>query len=251
MPILTDAKIDAPLTQGDLLTGLCLYATGDDWAKCGGSIERLEKCDLCLVISRPCVARHKSTIVVAAVKAADQDLGDIETFEDVRRSLNRLRDGHGLPDRFYLGQIPGRSGGRYFALLDSLHSVTVPPIPELEEFLKTGRIATLSEDFRRDLHLRLFSAMANLGFDDSGWYSDQDLDWLVQKGEQKLNESKAELSKQEAALFALNASGGAKNRKETEGRQNAIEKLRSEVDRFEDELEGYRREQGSRKHGSE
>src|SRR5882672_1100195 len=53
--------------------------------------------------------------------------------------------------------------GRYYAHLDSLHTITKPPAEPLLTFLREKRIATLTDEFRHDLHLRFFSAFASLG----------------------------------------------------------------------------------------
>jgi hypothetical protein len=247
MPILRLPNNDDPLTQGDILQDLHLYATGSDWAD-GGSPERLEGYDLSLILSRPCVIVHKPQIVVAAVKGIKEEPQDVETFEKVREFLTQLRDGQRRPDRFYLGQIPDYPAGRYYAHLDSLHSVAVPPRAEVYKFLKVGRIATLTKDFRRDLHVRIFSAVANLGFDDFGWYSDEDLKWLVPKGREKLQQMKTELEKKQAKLAQLQASGTAKDDRHIEGLEQDIGSHKRKVEEFEQELKGYEEELFTRNH---
>ena len=237
MPILRLPKNDDPLTQGDILQGLRLYATGCDWADCG-SPEWLDQWDLSLVISRPCAIIHKRQILVAAVKATKEEPQNVDTFDKVREFLTQLRDGHRRPDRFYLGQIPDRSEGRYYAHLDSLHTVAVPARDELDEFLKHSRIATLVEEFRRDLHVRIFFAVAELGFSDFGWFSDNDLKWLVRKGREKLHEMKKELEGKQAELADIQASGAAKSGSHLENLRNNIANLQAKVREFEEEQMG-------------
>ncbi len=72
MPILRLPKNDDPLTQGDILSGLRLYATGNDW-NVGGSPEELDQYNLSLVFSRPCAVLHKPRIVVAAGRVQYED----------------------------------------------------------------------------------------------------------------------------------------------------------------------------------
>ncbi len=247
MPILRLPKNDAPLTQGDVLQGLHLYATGCDWAD-RGSPERLDQCDLSLVVSRPCAIIHKRQILVAAVKPIKEKPQDAETFEKVKGFLTQLRDGYRRPDRFYLGQIPDLSEGRYYAHLDSFHTVAVPPPHELEEFLKYGRIATLVEDFRRDLHMRILSAVADLGFSDFGWYSDEDLNWLMRKGREKLHHMKKELEGKEGELAEVHASGAAKSKSHVEHLENSIKTFQPKVQEFQEELKGYEGELQRREH---
>ena len=243
MPILRVPSSDEPLTQGDVLQGLRLYATGADWTAPGGSPELLQGYDLSLVISRPCVVLHKRQIIVAAVKPIrEPPQDDVKTFDEVQRFLNRLRDGYRRPDRFYLGQMPDMPAGRYYAHLDSLHSIAVPTPPELEAFLKNNRRATLTEEFRRDLHLRVFSAVADLGFDDHGWYSDEDLSWLVDRGEEKLREMETKLAEQKGNLSDLQASGAAKDPQQVTGMGTHIAKLECTVQKFRDELSHYQSE---------
>ena len=112
----------------------------------------------------------------------------------------------------------------------------------LSAFLKTNRIAKLTEGFSRDLHLRILGCVANLGFDDYGWLSDQDLDWLVRVGDAELLEKKAAVASLEAKLSELQASGGSKNVKEIQGRERAIKELQESIDGFEQDLDDYRQE---------
>ena len=243
MPILETPKNDDPLAQGDILHGVALYATGNDWAETKGSPELLQTIDLCLVISRPCVLRHKNQIVVAAVKAKVEKVPtEIDTFDKVLTFLNQLRDGHGSPDRFYLGQIPDLPSGRYYSHLDSLHSVAVPEAKELAAYLCSHRVARLSNTFCRDLHVRLFSTFANLGFNDVEWFSDSDLKWLVDLGLGECSRKRTELDGKNADLSSLQASGAAINSKHTESIRTAIVKLSKEVDDIKAKLSPYEEE---------
>jgi len=246
MPILRQPDDDAPLNQGDILKGLRLYITGEDWSGStvpGGSPEWAEQCSFSMVISRPCVLYHKPRIIVAAIDCVKGDVPEgLTTFKDVQAFLNRLRDGYGRPDRFYLGCIPGAERGRYFVQLDSLHSVVKPPEHGLRAFLKSNRVATLTDDFRRDLHLRVLASVANLGFDDYGWLSDEDLRWVLDAGNAELLQKQMQLAEEKRKIAELQASGGGKSPKEEAGREKKLEKLQAEVDEFERELGGYKDE---------
>jgi hypothetical protein len=230
MPILDLPSDDAPLTQGDVLEGLPLYATGASWGERNNDAIAV-KSSLCLVISRPCVVANKDSVIVAEIDHTSAGVPhEAETFEKVRAFLETLRDGLGTPDRFYLGQVPNYSQpGRFFARLDSLHTVKLPHKDQIVTLLKTRRIATLNPDFRRDLHRRVFSAFAALGFDDLNWYSDEDLRWLVQVGRQDRAKIDAQLQQQRSERLR-NAASGQSNQ-ELDGKlAKAEEKLRITVE---------------------
>jgi hypothetical protein len=227
MPILEIAETNAQLRQGDVLHGINLYATGNDWEENKGSSCLLDGFDLCMVVSRPCVLAHKSQIVVVAVRHSDEKLpkkkkesssqeesenpssNDIQSFAEIRCYLEQLRDGDRRRDRFYLGQIPDHAAGRYYACFDSFHTCSVPPPKDLEVFLQTHRVVKLSDQFSRDLHIRLFAAFASLGFDDTTWYSTPDLEWLVHQGQAELEQEQGKLNSMKADLAKSNASGTA------------------------------------------
>ncbi len=250
MPILRRPDDDAPLSQGDILQGLRLYITGRDWsspAAAGSLAEEAEHCKYSMVISRPCVIAHKPTILVAAIQPVRGNVpGGLQSFDEVRAFLTRLRDGYGKPDRFYLGQIPNAEPGRYYAHLDSFHTVVKPDAPALAAYLRENRLATLADDFRRDLHLRILACVANLGFDDHGWLADQDLQWLVQAGEAELHSKGSALAGEKGTLAGLQASGDFKTPAEEEGRQKAIAKKQEELDAFEQEINLFRAELANR-----
>src|ERR1700730_7053236 len=186
MSIIEPARSGAPLTQGDLLSGIALFATKGSWDENGGQAS-VVKSELCLVLSRPCVAAHKKHVVVAAVaKFPDNLPKNIDSFDRVLDFLTGARDGGSSPDVFYLGQLPGRSG-RYCARLDSFHTIEVPDgKQERDQFLEARRTLTLPSDFARDLHVRVFGAFASLGFDDHSWPSTEDLQWLGNQGKTDL-----------------------------------------------------------------
>ena len=165
---------NAHLSQGDILKGVSLFLTTKTWDEGGGG----KKTDhsLCLVVSRPCVAAHKEKIIVAAIERYKNKRPDqFESRVEARYYYEDIRDGFSAPDQFYLGQIPGYDGS-FCARLDSLHTIQIPVDSQAKaEFASRFRIAVLSADFCRDLHLRVFRAIASLGFDDHRWFATDEL----------------------------------------------------------------------------
>ncbi len=250
MPILKQLDADAPLNQGDVLKGLRLYSTGHDWGSTdasGGSPEWAKHCVYSMVVSRPCVVYHKPAITVAAISVVKGDVPSIvKSFAEVRAFLNHLRDGYGRPDRFYLGQIPNADLGRYYAHLDSFHTVARPGDAELKAFLASNRVATLTDSFRRDLYLRVLACIANLGFDDYGWLSDRNLQWLLEAGDAELHQKKAGLASEKTKLAEILASGESKSASEKKNREKTLASQQKEIEDFERDLGAYRREAQSR-----
>ena len=198
MPIVEPAAVGAPLTQGDILRGVTLFSTKEGWNERGGEAAKAPF-KLCLVVSRPCNANFKSHIVVAGVeKYPDDTPREINTFSKVLDFMIGARDGTSSPDVFYLGHLPG-SNGRYCARLDSLHTIGIPQDQGTSEsFIVQRRIATLNSDFLRSLHTRLFNSFASLGFDDQGWPSTQDLQWIVTQGQADIAKAEGEVKQLEA-----------------------------------------------------
>lgn len=252
MPIVILPSEDSPLSQGDILKGLRLYSTKGDWDNQDepGGRSQLEKFELCLVLSRPCVLQHKPDFIAAAINVVKEappvevsPEDKVEAYKRVKAFLERLRDGIGRPDRFYLGQLPNLSAGRYYAQLDSLHSISKPPAEKLPELLRKHRIGTLSGEFCRDLHVRVFSAFANLGFNDAGWLSDADLQWIVNVGRQAVLAKEGKLQEQRTVLSQRAASGEQPPRGQLDNEQKHLVKLEqertvlcAEVSEYENEL---------------
>lgn len=179
MPIIQLAASDSPLTQGDILQGVNLFETR--LSESGGDSEA-SKAELSLVLSRPCVAAHKQSVLVAELRNQSPSLPkEVESFEDALGFFTDTRDGLDTPDRFYLGTIPAYHG-RFFVMLDRIYTVTYS---DIESLLKR-RVATLNPEFARDLHLRIFRSFASLGFDDVGWFATDDLKLLIQYGQSEL-----------------------------------------------------------------
>ncbi len=238
MPIVRSPDAGSPLSQGDILSGINLYATKDAHAPDGGeSAEVAEK--LCLVISRPCVAAHKATVIVAAVaRWKANPPRDLAGFDAVRIFLTKYRDGHGSPDIFYLGQLPGRElEGRFAARLDSLHTIQVPQDDQAcREFLATRRLYTLTEEFARDLHVRLFGSFASLGFDDHAWFATEDLEWLVREGQSELQAARAKETGELAKQAKHATEGGRFEEKPLNEARRTIEALVTALHPYEQEL---------------
>ena len=58
----------------------------------------------------------------------------------------------------------------------------------------------LHDDFIRDLHVRLFNSFARFGFDDHEWFSDPDLDVMINTGEQEIAALQAAFSEAESSV---------------------------------------------------
>src|SRR5262245_54699381 len=83
MPMIEPARPGTPLTQGDILSGVALFATKSSQKEKGGEAA-VTKSDLCLVLSRPCAAAHKKHVVVAGIaKYPDAVPKGLDTFDKV------------------------------------------------------------------------------------------------------------------------------------------------------------------------
>jgi len=247
MPIIeTNIPDESALTQGDILRDINLYFTCNTWSDKGGPARRLPNC-FSLVISRPCVVAHKKTILVCAIeKFTDGVPEEAKTLEERCAFLTELRDGSGSPDRFYLGHLPNEKTGRFYARLDSLHTIMLPEADNLVALLKKHRVARLSVDFSRDLHIRVFTAVASLGFDDHGWYSTEDLNWVVASGLVALQELTLDLSKKEAALAGFVAQG-FKNPQQQANLEAEVQRVREKISAMKGILAPYEAESAKRK----
>lgn len=241
MPIIEPARSGALLTQGDLLSGISLFATKGSWEEKGGQAATM-KAELCLVLSRPCVAAHKKHVVVAGVaKYPDTVPKTIDSFDKVLDFLTGARDGASSPDVFYLGQLPGRSG-RYCARLDSLHTIEVPEEKEQRaQFLAVRRALTLHSDFARDLHLRVLGAFASLGFDDHRWPSTEDLQWLVNQGQAEVAAAMLVMRQLETQKASRGAEGTQFKETDLTAAQEKLGKLQERVAPYERELQSRQR----------
>jgi hypothetical protein len=243
MPIIERPRSGSPLSQGDILKEITLFLTADEWGEGGGRPEKSPH-RLGLILSRPCVIEHKNTVIVASVqKLKDNPPRDANTFETVLSFLIGLRDGPESPDVFYLGQIPGMSG-RFAARLDLLHTIQVPPSGSARQsFVDGRRVASLHPDFVRDLHLRLFRAVATLGFDDHRWLSDSDLYWLVESGKADLLKAQSKVQELRVKRSSQQAQGAPFDTKELERAEEAERGLLDLMQPYEQEQQ-RRRGQG-------
>jgi hypothetical protein len=237
MPIIEEVLEGDLLNQGDILRGVTLFATQDSANPKGGDAAKAPF-PLCLVVSRPCAIAHKQNIVVAGIdKYPDSVPKDMNSFEKVLDYLTSARDGETSPDVFYLGQIPTEKKGRYRAKLDSLFTIQIPSEPELlAAFVREKRIAKLNQAFCRSLHTRLFTAFATLGFDDNGWLSTDDLDWLVKQGLADVAEADSAVGKLLAQQSSLHAEGKAFEERPLTRAKEALAELKAKIQPFEEEL---------------
>jgi len=107
MPIIQDPRAEAPLTQGDIRSGVALFATKAGGEENKGGQAALTRFESCLVLSRPCAAAHKKHVVVAGVaKYPDAVPKGLDSFDKALDFLTGARDGAASPDVFYLGQLP-------------------------------------------------------------------------------------------------------------------------------------------------
>lgn len=241
MPILESAVKGTPLSQGDILQDIPLFLTN---VPASGHVEEKKvPLGFCLVLSRPCVTAHKKQIVVAQIRKFDDKLPkEITTAAKVLEFLKRLRDGHGSPDVFYLGHIPDQNG-RFCARFDSIYTIAIPDVEtERQAFVDTHRVATIHADFTRDLHVRLFSAFASLGFNDNGWFSTGDLEWLVNQGRADISEAETIVNAEKAKQSSQEAQGKPFDKKTLAEAEVALTNLREDIGPYAAELERRRKE---------
>lgn len=234
MPIIEFVSSTDPISQGDLFSGMPLFATGNS------ADSRKTPHKLCLVLSRPCNAIRASKLVVAAVeKYADNVPRDADSFDRVLDFLESIRDGRKTPDLFYLGQIPNYTG-RFAARFDSIHTVDVPSDEaDRLQFVEDHRIGRLEMEFARDLHLRILRAFASLGFDDQNWLSDLDLEWLAQQARTDVAKLEAELNEAQTELAKKQAAGKVAPEKRVEQLTRKLDSLRERAQPYIDQA-GFR-----------
>lgn len=231
MPIIESAAHELPLSQGDVLKDIKLFRTDIE-----SNSQKEGKAQFSLVLSRPCVTAHKRTITVAAIeKYAPNIPGDVETFEDMRAFLTDTRDGLDAPDVLYLGSLPGQNG-RFAARLEQMHTIVISDGMTHATLVERHRIAKLNEEFRRDLHLRIFRAFASLGFDDIGWYSDDDLTSLVKFADLDISKLQTEIAQQKAKSTLQEMRGTQHSAKQLQPVESRLSALMKEVAPFRQEL---------------
>jgi hypothetical protein len=223
MPIVVPSDPASSLDQGDILVGVKLYFTSSKDEFPSAKLAH----DLALVMSRPCVAVNKKRVVLAAIEPFKRELPKNFQPADLKQLLSILtevRDADGS-DVFYLGELPGFGPERYQARLDSLVTIEVPvEAGARAQWTDRVRKASLHPDFRRDLHTRLFLSIAKQGFEDHGWMSDADLDWVIQFGRSKVTE--AELGVQAAEVAVATAQHSGTFSKAHQGLESALGKAK-------------------------
>lgn len=235
MPITKLACESDPLSQGDILEGVRLFSTQEPWVENGGSSRMLDA-KLCLVISRPCVASHKTHVTVVPIEKVNSGIpDDVKSFSDVLEFLTSLRDGTNTPDMFYIGELPERKG-RFAARLDSFHDVQFPSGKDRAEFVAKCRIGRLDIEFSRDLHSRIFRAFASLGFDDTGWITDEDLEWVLEKGRAEIADAQRDLHDKQAEQSKKSFSGKDMPQNVVSKSQERLDRVKEVLAPFEEEL---------------
>jgi hypothetical protein len=242
MAIIEPHRAGTSLSQGDILTGIRLYSSLIEADSLGPGTPEDNKAVACLIVSRQCVTSHKPVIVVAAVKKYQAEPKYDSTYEELEDFFKTIRDGVEAPDQFYLGHLPSMQG-RYFAKLDSLHTLQIPKAGEQRQMLVDRcRIATLNVDYIRALHTRLFQAFANMGFEDHQWCSTEDLRLLVDKGQAEIRSKK---DKSNFQAMAMDAAGRKQDKAKTESPNRAILDMEAKLQPYIDELQRRQLPSGS------
>lgn len=210
MPIVVPAEPGSHLSQGDILRDVPIAV-----ANLEGGTSANARVPFVLVVSRPCKALRDTTIVIAPVNVFKVDLAVLDkkpqgALDRTRRLLSGFRDGVTITpefsDDFYLGTIEPTSGVRYAAKLTLLASAMVPEAAaERAQWVRARRVGRLEPDFRRDLHLRLSLTFARLGHDDFRWYSDADLELVINAGQTELQQLELELTSAKRAVLEREA----------------------------------------------
>jgi hypothetical protein len=165
------------LSQGDILRKVSFAVTDVE-----GNLAADAKAKYLLVVARPCNAVRAPAVTVAPIVPFPLDLNHLNeskaesgpSLDRMRRILAGIRDGGQFSDSFYLGTLEA-SNRRFAAQLSTLSTIQVPvKSEERAAWIKERRVWRLHDDFVKDLHLRLFTAFARLGFDDETWFVDAD-----------------------------------------------------------------------------
>ena len=189
MPIVEECLLDTVLSQGDILKGVSLFASA--YGSSGYDASKLSP-EMCLVLSRPCIAIREKYVCVATIDKYKGSLPkDVESLDDMIDFLEDVRNGTESPDVFYLGQLPGyEDSDRFCARLNLIHTIEIPVdsgnSSRRQCFVNERRICRLRTAFCHDLHHRLFRSYASLGFDDHAWFPTKDLEMVIERGEREL-----------------------------------------------------------------
>ncbi len=244
MPIIEIATLGTPLSQGDILKDVNLFATGEVTNASGG-VAMKSPHSMCLVLTRPCGIEHKQSVIVSSVEKLHDDVPrEVDSFKRILSFLTNLRDGLNSPDVFYLGQLPTLQG-RYGARFDNLRTIQIPLAgSDRQTFVDRKRIAALHPDFVRDLHARLFRAVASLGFDDYGWMSDSDLKWLLDRGRADLLLAQAKTQEHRTQRSGQEAKGARFDEKQLKDAESGEQELSESLWPYQEE---YQRRELQRK----
>ena len=102
MPIIETPIPGSPLSQGDILSDINLFSTGEPWGAQNGTATKSPR-GLCVILSRPCVIEHKNAVIVAGIdKLPENTPRDADSLKRILSFLTNLRDGTSSPDVFYL-----------------------------------------------------------------------------------------------------------------------------------------------------
>ncbi|MCL2824846.1 MAG: hypothetical protein FWD57_12735 [Polyangiaceae bacterium] len=240
MSILVPADHCDELRQGDLLVQAITPSINEDGRyACNTGIV--------LVVSRNCNAFRKPYITVASVETRPiTGVQHAKTIGALVEYFKQLRDGESMLDTFYLGTINADTQNRYVAKLDQLHTISIPKhLDARQEYLRAHRTHHLSQDYVRELQLRLFRAFASMGFDDYEWWDDGDLDFVKRVGLAQLSVAKAELSRLEAERDGKVLACGQQHAR---GYDSDIAKLKNRLANIESEISPVLRAQEKRQH---
>lgn len=238
MPILERVDAAADLAQGDLLREVSLHG-GD----AEGESFRLPE-TVALVVSRDCNALRDRIITVSPVREFAAQVPQGLNAEELSDFFASVRDGDTTPDRLYLGSLlDAAAAPRFQARLDQLCTLRLPedPAPRAE-WVRVHRVARLTPDFIRALPVRLFQAIARVGYDDVRWYSTQDLRWLLVQADAELAGRDAELAAKRSELARAQAADPHNTRRlaaaerDVKDAQNARDKLAEQFAQYRREL---------------
>ncbi len=232
MPILEVPPAGLDLAQGDILANLTLFAGGDAEAV------RIPETHA-LVLSRDCTAVRDRFLTVAPVQSFTTPPKGMSP-DELAQFFAELRDGDAEPDRLYLGSLsPEPEAPRYKAHLDRLCLVRTPTQERRAAWVVENRIARLTADFVRALPVRLFQATARVGFDEYGWYSTTDLQWLMLVVDGEVARLGADLAAKKVALATAQA---AANKGAADSAQKEVRKAEDALLKFTTKFQPYRDE---------
>lgn len=231
MPIIDDqVQADSPLSQGDILKDVPLFVTGED----GNPVH--QPGSLCLVISRPCTAVRSRILSVAVIVQYPDVPKYANDFRKLKKTLTSLRDGISI-GKFFLGHLPNHHG-RFCADFTQIFSIVIPvDESERQRFIAARRLARLTSDFSKDMHLSLFRSFASLGFDDEEWWTTEDLECLLAQADADIKTLRADKAKHNAKMAFGGAAGKEDDVNPAKDFDAEVQRLIQEMKPLQDELE--------------